>query len=250
MEEIDREYTRHPFLGSPRMTQHLRRQDYAINPKRIARLMRLMGLAAVGPRPGSRRGGAESRKYPYLLREVRVERPNQAWCSDITYIAVRGGFFYLVAVMDWFSRCVLSWELSNSLDSAFCLSALGRALKQWGAPEIFNTDQGSQFTCAAFTDCLEGAGARVSQAGVGRCFDNIFVERLWRTVKYEEVYLKDYADGGQACSSLRTYFGFYNLERPHSALGGCTPLEAYRGGGSKSKFIAPKRALAAGYRSP
>lgn len=226
MRLIDEQYTRTPFYGSPKMTQWLRRQGRGVNHKRIARLMQMMGLRAIAPRRSLSRGGKEHRKWPYLLAGMKIERPNQVWSSDITYIRMAHGFLYLVAVMDWFSRYVLSWELSNCLDSLFCVSALKRALRQ-GKPDVFNTDQGVQFTSGDFTAELERARIAISMDGRGRCFDNIFTERLWRTVKYEEVYLKDYADPGEAQSNLREYFAFYNGNRLHQALAYRTPSEMH-----------------------
>jgi len=226
MEQIDRQYTKTPFYGSPRMTQHLCQLGYPIGHKRIERLMRRMGLAAVAPRRNLSRPAPEARKYPYLLRNLVVERPNHVWASDITYIGLRGGFLYLVAILYWFSRYVLAWELSNSLEASFCLTALERALAR-RRPQIFNTDQGSQFTSDDFTRCLETAGVAISMDGRGRCFDNIFVERLWRSVKYEEVYLKEYRDGQAAWDGLAAYFDFYNRERPHQSLGWQTPETVY-----------------------
>ena len=229
MRRIDEQYTRTPFYGSPRMTEHLKRAGYGVNRKRVRRLMRRMGLEAVGPKPRLSRANGEHRKYPYLLRNLKVDRPDQVWCSDITYIRLSGGFMYLTAVMDWHTRYVLSWELSNTLDSSFCVSALDRVLRR-SKPEIFNTDQGSQYTSDVFVKRLKDAKVRISMDGRGRVFDNIFVERLWRTVKYEEVYLKDYRSAADAREHLRRYFDFYNNERPHQSLGYRTPSEAYFGG--------------------
>lgn len=226
MERIDRQYTKTPYYGSPRMTQHLRALGYGVNHKRVERLMRRMGLAASTPRRSLSRPSRDAKKHPYLLRNLAIERPDHVWASDITYIGLRGGFLYLVAVLDWYSRYVLSWELSNSLDAAFCLTALERALAD-RRPEIFNTDQGSQFTSEAFTGRLERAGVAISMDGRGRCFDNILVERLWRSVKYEEVYLKEYADGIEAWEGLRQYFDRYNRERPHQSLAWHTPEAVY-----------------------
>ena len=191
MRLLDEQYTRTPFYGSPRMTAWLRSQDYPVNHKRVERLMRLMGIEAIYPKPRLSQGCPAHRVYPYLLRGVEVKRVNQVWSTDITYLRLRQGFLYLVAILDWFSRYVLSWRLSNSLDTSFCLEALDEALSR-GRPEIFNSDQGSQFTSREFTGRLEAAGISISMDGRGRAFDNIFIERLWRTVKYEEVYLKDY----------------------------------------------------------
>jgi putative transposase len=226
MRRIDRLYLRRPFYGSPRMTDWLQKLGWAVNEKRVARVMRLMGLQAVVPGPHTSRPHPGHRVYPYLLRSLEIRAPNEVWCADITYIPMRLGYLYLVAVMDWFSRYVLAWELSNSLETDFCLTALRRALGK-GRPGIFNTDQGSQFTSAAFTGCLEQAGVRVSMDGRGRATDNIFVERLWRSVKYEEVYLRDYADGLAARVGLDRYFRFYNTRRPHQSLGNWTPARVY-----------------------
>ena len=228
MRRIDEQYTRRPFYGVRRMTAWLRKQGEQVNPKRVRRLMRLMGLEAIYPKRRLSLSNKEHRHYPYLLRGVTIDRADQVWGADITYIRQGRGFAYLVAVMDWFSRRVLSWRLSRSLDADFCVRALADAL-QMGTPEIFNSDQGCQFTSEAFTGVLEGAGILISMDGRGRVFDNIFVERLWRTVKYEEVYLRDYADLPEARRSLREYFAFYNEERLHQALGYKTPAEVYFG---------------------
>lgn len=226
MRLLDEQYTRTPFYGSPRMTQWLRSQGYMVNHKRVERLMSNMGLQAIYPKPKLSRKGDNIRKYPYLLRGLLIQKPDHVWCSDITYIRLRRGFIYLVVIMDWFSRYVLSWEVSNSLDAYFCLTALEQALGG-GKPEIFNSDQGSQFTSEAFTDSLEAAGIRISWDDRGRLWDNIFVERLWRSVKYEEVYLKDYENVAEAIGGLGNYFRFYNTERFHQSLGYRTPLQVY-----------------------
>lgn len=226
MKVIDRIYTERPFYGSPRMTQELRGQGWKVNEKRVARLMRRMGLQAIVPGPHTRRAHPQHAVYPYLLRGLEVREPDQVWCSDVTYIPMKQGFLYLVVVMDGFSRYVLSWELSNSLESEFCVSALEDALRR-GRPGIFNTDQGAQFTSEAFTRKLLSAGVRISMDGKGRALDNIFVERLWRTVTYEEVYPRDYADGRAARKGLSNYFRFYNEERRHQALGNRTLAEVY-----------------------
>lgn len=226
MRRIDAQYTRTPFYGSPKMTGWLRRQGLAVNHKRVERLMRVMGLAAIAPGPRTSQKHPEHPIYPYLLRDLEIARPNQVWSTDITYIPMASGFLYLVAVMDWFSRYVLSWRLSNTMDVRFCLEALEEALGL-GCPEIFNSDQGAQFTSADFTGALEKQGIRISMDGRRRAVDNIFVERLWRSVKYEEVYLKDYRDGGEAFEGLGGYFGFYNRERPHQALDYQTPHEVH-----------------------
>ena len=226
MRKIDELYLKRPFYGSPRMTDWLADIGWGVNEKRVARLMRLMGLQAVVPGPHTSRPHPQHRVYPYLLRGLKIRAPDEVWCADITYVPVRRGFLYLVAVMDWFSRYVLAWELSNSLETVFCLSALEWALAR-STPRIFNTDQGSQFTSEEFTGRLESAGIRVSMDGRGRVTDNIFIERLWRSVKYEEIYLRDYADGMDARAGLTRYFRMYNTERRHQALGKRTPAQMY-----------------------
>jgi len=228
MREIDELHLLYPFFGSRQLTRWLRRQGEVINRKRVRRLMRLLGLETIYRKPNLSRANAAHRTYPYLLRGLNVNRPNQVWATDITYIPVQGGYAYLCAVIDWHSRCVLSWELSNTLDASFCVRALKRALAEHGTPDIFNTDQGCQFTSAEFTAVLLAHGIKISMDGKGRCIDNVFVERLWRTVKYEEVYLKTYANLPKAEQNLRTYFEFYNARRPHSSHDGQTPLEVYR----------------------
>ena len=228
MRRLDELYTEHPFYGEPRMTATLRRMGYRVNPKRVRRLMHKLGLQAIYPKRRLSVPGAEPRRYPYLLKDAPLDAPDAAWCSDITYIRLSGGFAYLVAVMDWHTRYVLSWELSISLDTDFCLAALERALGV-SRPRIFNTDQGSQFTSAAWCDRLTAAGVAISMDGRGRAFDNIMIERLWRSVKYEDVYLRDYAGPREARQGLGRYFAFYNTERPHQSLGWRTPREAYRG---------------------
>lgn len=227
MRLIDEQYMRTPFYGRRRMTAWLRRQGHEVNEKRIARLMALMGIEALYPKPRLSKPDPGHRRYPYLLRHLKVVRPDQVWATDITYIRLRGGFIYLVAVTDWFSRYVLSWEVSVTMEVDFCLSALDWALRQQH-PEIFNSDQGSQFTSEAFTSRLLSAGVRISMDGRGRALDNVFVERLWRSVKYEEVYLKEYANVREAIAGLGAYFRFYNCERPHQALGYRTPESVYR----------------------
>ena len=226
MKLIDAIYTKHPFLGSRKITELLRVMGHVVNRKRISRLMGVMGLEAVYPKKRTSIPDSEARKYPYLLAEVKVERPDQVWATDITYIRMRRGFAYLAAIMDWFSRYVLSWRLSVFIDAAFCVEALEAALAR-GRPEIFNSDQGSQFTSEAFTGRLTDSGIAISMDGRGRFYDNIFVERLWRSVKYEEVYLKDYADVWEAERELAAYFRFYNEERPHQALEYRTPGQVY-----------------------
>jgi putative transposase len=228
MRMIDEQYLRTPHYGARKMTMYLSRQGHGVNHKRVERLMRQMGLRAAIPRRWLSRPDAEQRIYPYLLRELTIDRPDQVWCSDITYIRLARGFVYLVAIMDWHSRYVVSWELSNTLDVEFCMTALHRALRR-GTPEIFNTDQGSQFTSTAFTGCLTERGIQVSMDGRGRVYDNIFIERLWRSVKYEEVYLNDYRDVRHAYERLGSYFTHYNEERPHQSLGYQTPAEMHFG---------------------
>jgi putative transposase len=227
MNLIDTIYTKHPFFGYRRITAMLRRLGYAVNGKRIIGLMRRMSLEAIYPKKNTSIASREHWKYPYLLNEINVTRPGQVWATDITYIRMRKGYLYLMAIMDWHSRYVLSWRLSNTLDVSFCIDALEEALLKYVHPEIFNSDQGCQFTSETFTKRLIGAGIRISMDGKGRCHDNIFVERLWRSLKYEEVFLKDYCDGIEAAASLNSYFRFYNFERPHQALGYKTPQEVY-----------------------
>jgi putative transposase len=222
MRRIDEQYLRTPFYGVRRMTAWLEHEGHAVNHKRVARLMRLMGLQAMCPGPGVSKPAPGHRIYPYLLRGLPITAVNQVWSTDITYIRLARGFIYLVAIIDWFSRYVLAWEVSITLEGAFCLSALEWALSK-ARPEIFNTDQGAQFTSSDFTGALERAGIRISMDGKGRALDNVFVERLWRSVKYEEVYLKDYRSVGEAVEGLGQYFEFYNRERLHQALDYRTP---------------------------
>ena len=210
---IDEQYMKSPFYGVRRMTEWLRKEGYEVNRKRVKRLMRQMGLYAIYPKPRLSNGKDEHKRYPYLLRDLKIEYPNHVWCADITYVKMHQGYIYLVAIMDWYSRYVVSWAVSITLDVGFCIEALDKA-KDVGYPEIFNTDQGAQFTSKAFTGKLEGAGIKISMDGRGRVFDNIFVERLWRSVKYEEVYIKDYRGVREAVASLGSYFEFYN---------GCSP---------------------------
>jgi len=225
---LDEQYTRTPFYGIKRMTAWLQTQGYAVNHKRVARLMHLMGLEAIYPKPRLSLPGITPQKYPYLLRGLSIERVNQVWSTDITYIRLQRGFLYLVAILDWFSRYVLSWSVSITLDTSFCLEALEAALAV-AQPEIFNSDQGVQFTSAEFTRRLQSAGIRISWDGRGRALDNIFVERLWRSVKYEEVYLKEYQSVPEAISGLQQYFVFYNQERLHQALDYQTPAAVHWG---------------------
>jgi putative transposase len=239
MRLLDEAYTAWPFYGVRKMTAHLEREGQAVNVKRVRRLMRLMGLEAIYPRKRLSVPGEGHKRYPYLLRGVEIVRPDQVWSADITYIRLRRGFLYLAAILDWYSRYVLSWALSSSLDAAFCVWALEEALAR-GRPEVFNTDQGVQFTSEGFTGILESRGIAISMDGRGRVFDNIFSERLWRTVKYEEVYLKDYADPREAREGLRAYFRFYNEQRLHQALDYRTPAEVYEGraGGERDRAAA------------
>lgn len=223
---IDEQYTRTPFYGTRKMTCWLGEQGYRVNVKRVRRLIRQMGLEAIYAKPRLSVPEPGHRISPYRLRGLSIDRPNQVWSSDITYVRLRHGFIYLTAVMDWYSRYVLAWEVSVSLETSFCLAAVEWAL-QLGQPEIFNTDQGSQFTSEAFTGRLEAQGIDISMDGRGRASDNIFIERLWRTVKYEEVYLKDYLDAREAVCNLKSYFAFYNQERLHQALGYQTPAAIY-----------------------
>ncbi len=232
MRQIDEQYTARPYYGSRRMTVWLNQHGEAVNRKRVQRLMRVMGLEAIYPKPKLSLAGKGHRIYPYLLRQVRIERPDQVWSSDITYVPLATGFMYLAAVMDWYSRYVIAWRLSNTLDGAFCLDMLEEALGQ-GQPEIFNTDQGVQFTTCAWTGRLESAGVAVSMDGRGRCLDNVFVERLWRSVKYEDVYLKGYETVPDLERGLGQYFPFYNEERPHQALDYRTPRQVYEAVGRR-----------------
>jgi putative transposase len=226
MRLLDEQYTRTPFYGIRRVTAWLRQHGHAVNHKRVGRLLHLMGLEAIYPKPRLSQPGATTQRYPYLLRALPIVRPNQVWSTDVTYVRMRRGFLYLVAILDWFSRYVLSWELSNTLDTRFCLDALETALGQ-ATPEIFNTDQGAQFTSQAFTDRLGRADIRISWDGRGRALDNVFVERLWRSVKYEEVYLHDYDTVAEAVRGVGRYVRFYNRERPHQALVYRTPAQVY-----------------------
>lgn len=229
MRLIDEEYTKHPFYGSRQLRNYLRRQGYQVNRKRVQRLMRLMGIMSVAPKPNTSKKGKAHKIYPYLLKELVVDQPNQVWCADITYIRMQGGFVYLVAIMDWYSRKVLSWEVSNTMDDSFCVSALESAIRVYGSPDIFNTDQGAQFTGNAFIKVLNDNNIKISMDGKGRWVDNVFIERLWRSVKYEDVYLKEYLTVTALRQGLHEYFRFYNDERPHEALGKCTPSECYNG---------------------
>jgi putative transposase len=240
MRRIDELYLELPFYGSRRMALALRAEGRDVNRKRVRRLMRLMGLEAMVPRPGTSRPAPRHKVYPYLLRGLAVTRSNQVWAADITYIPMARGFLYLMAIMDWASRAVLAWRLSNTLDAAFCVEALDEALARHGRPDIFNTDQGAQFTSAAFTGRLEEHGVAISMDGRGRWLDNVFVERLWRSLKYEEVHLKAYADGREARAGIGWWMTFYNERRPHQALGNLTPMQFRR---SDRDAIGPGRAV-------
>ena len=227
MRLIDEQFLETPFYGSRQMARWLRREGFAVSRKRVRRLMRKMGLQALYQRPSTSVPHPEHRVYPYLLRDRAVERANEAWCADVTYIPLHRGFLYLVAIQDWASRKVLSWRLSNTMDASFCVEALAEALAQYGPPAIFNTDQGSQFTSLEFTQTLKDAGVQISMDGKGRWMDNVFIERLWRSLKYECVYLHDFEVGSEARASIGRWIDFYNAERPHSSLDDRTPDEAY-----------------------
>ncbi len=227
MRQIDEQFLETPFYGVRQMTWHLRNEGHPVNEKRIRRLMRLMGLMPIYQKPNTSKPAKGHRIWPYLLRGLRIDRPNQVWCSDITYLPMRRGFLYLVAIMDWHTRKVLSWRISNTLEADFCVDALNEAILRFGPPEIMNTDQGSQFTSFAWTDRLRRTGIRVSMDGKGRFLDNIFIERLWRSMKYECVYLHAWETGSQARAGIRKWMTFYNNQRPHSALGGKPPAMFY-----------------------
>lgn len=224
---IDKEYTRYPFYGSRKIRDSLRRNGHMVNRKRIQRLMRKMGIQSIAPKPNTSKPHPEHKVYPYLLRNLDIVCPDQVWSTDITYVPFATGFVYLAAVIDWFSRYVLSWEISMDLEASFCISTLERALRVYGRPEIFNTDQGTQFTSRGFTDVLKGAEVSISMDGRGRALDNIFIERLWRSVKYEEIYIKEYRSVRELIQGLKVYFDFYNTQRPHASLGIKTPVEVY-----------------------
>jgi putative transposase len=229
MRLIDEQYLKTPFYGSRSMTLHLRRLGYPVNRKRIQPLMRLMGLEAIYPKPKTSRPHPEHKIYPYLLRNLNIDRPNQVWAADITYVPMARGFMFLVAVMDWYSRKVLSFRLSNTLDTDFCLEAVEEAIRTYGPPEIFNTDQGAQFTSRAFTDLLDQHQIRISMDGRGRVQDNIFIERLWWTIKYQFIYLRSFDSGSELRMGLEEWLRFYNQERPHQTFGQLTPDEVYYG---------------------
>ena len=228
MRLIDEQFLETPWYGSRQMARHLRREGYTVGRKRVRRLMALMGLEPIYQRPRTTIPHPGHRIYPYLLREMVVDRPNRVWCADITYIPMRRGFLYLVAVMDWSTRKVLSWRVSNTMDVEFCIEALEEALARFGRPDIFNSDQGSQFTSPRFTGVLQAAGVRISMDGRGRWMDNVFIERLWRSLKYECIYLHAFETGTDLRTGLTSWIGYYNARRPHSTLAGRTPDEAYR----------------------
>lgn len=226
MAELDRIYTAKPYFGRPRLTHALRNKGYAVNPKRVGRLMRVMGIGAIYPRPRTTVSEKAHKKYPYLLRSLKIIRPNQVWCTDITYLATESGFLYLVAIMDWFSRFVISWRISNGMDASFCVEALEEAMANQ-KPEIFNSDKGGQFTSEAFTSVLLEAEVDISMTARG-CWDNLMIERLWRNVKYEHLYLHSYQNGTELHQGLSQYFYEYNYENPHSRLNMATPAELWK----------------------
>src|SRR5689334_6778443 len=246
MAQIDRQYLARPYYGSRRMAAWLATQGHVVNRKRVQRLMRLLALVAIYQRPNTSKPAPENRVYPYLLGGLAIERVNQVWCADITYIPMAKGFLYLVVIMDWVSRAVLAWQLSNTLDAAFCVEALEEALSKYGRPEIFNTDQGSQFTSDDFTGTLKEHAITISMDGKGRCMDNVFVERLWRSLKYEEVYLNAHATVAEAKVGIGAWLDFYNEERPHQSLGYRTPRQIYQEG----LWICGRSALPTGCASP
>jgi putative transposase len=239
MRLLDEQYLAHPFYGSRKLVLALKGKGHSVNRKRVQRLMRVMGLEALVPKPSTSRSRPEHKKYPYLLRGLQVTRANQVWATDITYIPLAMGFCYLVAVVDWFSRAVLAWRLSNTLEVGFCVEALEEALENFGVPDIFNTDQGVHFTSEAFTCVLLARGVRISMDGKGRCLDNVLVERLWRSLKYEEVYLHAYEDARAARGGIGRYMRFFNQERPHQSLQYRTPMAVYM------ESIALQRRIAA-----
>src|SRR5246500_4883449 len=243
---IDRQYLARPYYGSRRMAAWLATQGHLVNRKRVQRLMRLLGLTAIYQRPNTSKAAAAHKVYPYLLGGITIERANQVWCCDVTYIPMAKGFLYLVVIMDWASRAVLSWRLSNTLDADFCVATLEEALARYGRPEIFNTDQGSQFTSDDFTGTLKRHGVTISMDGKGRCMDNIFVERLWHSLKYEEVYLNAYASVAEAKAGIGSWLEFYNTERQHQSLGYRTPRQIYQEG----LWICGRSAMPTGCASP
>jgi len=227
MRVIDQEYMKYPFYGSRQMSRHLNRLGYKTSRHRVRRLMHKMGITAIYQKPRISIRNSEHRVYPYLLKGLNINKPNQVWCSDITYIPIQRGYLYLTAIKDWYSRKVLSWRLSNTLDPSFCVSALEEAIHKYGVPEIFNTDQGSQYTSKDFIDILKSNNIKISMDGKGRFMDNIFIERLWRSLKYECVYLQEFTNGLEAKEAIRDWIDFYNNIRPHSTFNGHTPDEVY-----------------------
>jgi putative transposase len=238
MRRIDELHLELPFYGSRRMTFELNKEGRGVNRKRVQRLLRVMGIEALVPRPGTSKPAPGHKIYPYLLRGLAIAEPNHVWAADITYIPMARGFLYLVAIIDWVSRAVLAWRLSNTIDSRFCVEALQEALERYGKPKIFNTDQGAQFTSTAFTDKLEKPGVAISMDGRGRFMDNIFIERLWRSIKYEEVHLKAYADGREARAGIGSWMTFYNFRRPHQAMNNQMPMAVWRDGMDKIEAAA------------
>ena len=238
MRRIDELHLELPFYGSRRMMFELNKEGRGVNRKRVQRLMRVMGIEALVPHPGTSKAAPGHKLYPYLLRGLAIGEPNHVWAADITYIPMAHGFLYLVAIIDWASRAVLAWRLSNTMDTSFCLAALEEALARYGRPKIFNTDQGAQFTSAAFTGRLEAAGVAISMDGRGRFMDNIFIERLWRSIKYEEIHLKAYADGREARAGIGNWMIFYNVRRPHQAMNNQTPMAVWRAGMDKIEAAA------------
>ena len=236
MHIIDKQHTKHPYYGSRQMTAFLRREGYIISRKKVQRLMKVMGLAVIYRKPNTSKKSPEYKVYPYLLKDINITEPNKVWCSDITYIPMRKGFMYLVAIMDWFSRKVLSWKISNCLETQFCLDAVEEAISLFGTPEIFNTDQGSQFTSHDFTNLLSSAGITISMDGKRRWVDNVMIERFWRTIKYEYIYLNEFKDGNELKQGVQQWIKNYNTQRPHSSLGGQTPHEMYNFNKDKKKF--------------
>jgi len=234
MRLIDEQHMRTPYYGARQMVRYLRREGYVVSRKRVRRLMHKMGLCVIYQRPRTTVPAFDHEVYPYLLRDLVIDRPNQVWCADITYISMRRGFLYLVAIMDWATRKVLAWRLSNTIDTEFCIEALEEALAKYDKPEIFNSDQGSQFTSPRFTQVLKQANVKISMDGKGRWMDNVFIERLWRSLKYEDVYLKGYADGREAKAGIGAYFAFYNKQRLHQALGYRTPMAVWRAAATTS----------------
>ena len=227
MRLLDEKYLKRPYYGTRRMTIYLRSKGFEVNRKRVRRLMRQLGLWTVYPKPNLSKIAPQHRKYPYLLRNLPINHANQVWSTDITYLPVFKGHFYLVAILDWYSRKVLSWRISNTLEVDFCLDALKEAMEKYGKPEIFNSDQGSQFTSTIFTDCLQSADIKISMDGRGRCHDNIFIERLWRSVKYELIYIKEFENGKELIKEVKEWFRWYNCERPHQSLEYQTPNQFY-----------------------